>query len=472
MGLRFYKRFKILPGLSLNLSGSGISASFGPRGAKLTVGPRGVWSSLGLPGTGLSYREKLDSSGRRQTTSGKAPAPLDPSKLSPEALEIMQSVVDGKDGVTKTLNTGDEVLSYWEKVKTLPGAHMVHPDTGRRMTDAQVRAFARKVDREAAIKKLSREIAEEEAKLCDAVRYWHPLPQIPAWDTYVEEYENLLAAPFPEPVPAPPEPLVENDEWTRLVEGERKKLFLHRLLGGIFRGWFSKIAEGKAKKLWPVHWAGLEARCQGALRQHECAVRLHAEREAQWRERCAQEAAELYNLMSGENTEYLLGVAGEAIEDLALPFEADARVMMNDDTGLYLDIDLPEIENVVPKTVREVSASGSVKSSRRSGHDLHEPYAELVLGHCLNLAAKLFVELPRLQVAHLAAYTRRGEVEEYVFEASIGRDAMTSLARQSPGKLPELISALKADHAVYEIGEDGNLKKIPQPAWTTDKREG
>lgn len=466
MGLRFYRRLKILPGLSLNLSGSGLSASFGPRGAKLTVGPRGVFGSVGIPGTGLSYREKLDSKARSSARTRSAPPPLDPSKLTPEALEIMQAVVDGKDGVTKSLNTGQEVLSYWEKVKTLPGAYMIHPETGRRMSDAQVRAFAKKVDREAAVKKLTQEIAEEEAKLEDAVRYWHPLPQIPAWESYVQEYENLLGSPFPDPAPVPPQPLVESDAWNRLLASEKAKIALHRFLGRIFAGWYARLAEKRAKNVWPNYWAGLQARHEGALRQHEAAVRSHAEREASWRERCETEAEELHALMSGENKEALLARACEAIDDLELPFEADAQVMLEDDVSVCLDIDLPEIENVVPHTVRTVSATGSIKSSKRSGHELCEPYAELVFGHSLNLAAKLFIELPRLQTVKLAAYTHRKSGDEYVLECTVTREAMTRIAVSAPEKLADLISSLVETQAVYELGADSGLKAIGKPAWT------
>lgn len=465
MGLRFYRRFKILPGLSLNLSGSGLSASFGPRGAKLTVGPRGVWSSLGVPGTGLSYREKLDSKARPPARTQSAPPPLDPSTLAPEALEIMQAVADGKEGVTKSLNTGQEVLSYWERVKTLPGAYMIHPQTGRRMSDAQVRAFAKKIDREAAIKKLTQEIAEEEARLEDAVRYWHPLPQVPAWESYMQEYENLLGSPFPDPAPVAPQALDENNAWSQLLAVERAKIPLQRFLGRIFARWYASAAEKRAEKLWPSYWAGLQARYEGALRQHEAAVRAHAEREASWRARCEAEAGELYALMSGENKEALLATACDAMDDLALPFEADTRVVLEDDLGVYLDIDLPEIENVVPQTLRAVSATGSIKSSKRSGHELYEPYAELVFGHCLNLAAKLFIELPSLQTVKLAAYTHRKSGDEYVLECTVTRKAMTKIAISAPEKIADLLSCLVETQAVYELAPDSSLKAIGKPAW-------
>lgn len=59
MGLRFQKRVQLFPGVRLNFSRSGISATLGVRGASMTVGRDGVYANLGLPGSGLSYREKV-----------------------------------------------------------------------------------------------------------------------------------------------------------------------------------------------------------------------------------------------------------------------------------------------------------------------------------------------------------------------------------------------------------------------------
>lgn len=60
MGLRFSKRIKLMPGVRLNLGLRGVSLSAGPRGASVTVGKRGIFGNVGLPGTGLSYRTRLD----------------------------------------------------------------------------------------------------------------------------------------------------------------------------------------------------------------------------------------------------------------------------------------------------------------------------------------------------------------------------------------------------------------------------
>jgi hypothetical protein len=56
--LRFFRRVKLLPGLTLNLSKSGPSLSMGVRGAHVTVGRHGVRRTVGIPGTGLFYTSR------------------------------------------------------------------------------------------------------------------------------------------------------------------------------------------------------------------------------------------------------------------------------------------------------------------------------------------------------------------------------------------------------------------------------
>ena len=57
MGLRFQRRIRIAPGVRLNLSKSGIGASVGRTDLRLGVdAQRRKYFSVGLPGTGLSYR--------------------------------------------------------------------------------------------------------------------------------------------------------------------------------------------------------------------------------------------------------------------------------------------------------------------------------------------------------------------------------------------------------------------------------
>jgi len=83
MSWRFRKTFKVLPGVKLNLTRHGLSATLGAAPFSVNVGPRGVYRNLSIPGTGLSSRERLvipsSQPSRYQpqpTEQGVSPSPL------------------------------------------------------------------------------------------------------------------------------------------------------------------------------------------------------------------------------------------------------------------------------------------------------------------------------------------------------------------------------------------------------------
>ena len=59
MGFKFRKRIKIAPGLSINISKSGVSTSIGGKGSTINIGKKGVTATNSLPGTGISHSQKL-----------------------------------------------------------------------------------------------------------------------------------------------------------------------------------------------------------------------------------------------------------------------------------------------------------------------------------------------------------------------------------------------------------------------------
>ena len=60
MGFRFQKRITIFPGLKINLSKRGVSASVGVRGAQITKGHGQTRLTVGLPGSGLSHSRVIN----------------------------------------------------------------------------------------------------------------------------------------------------------------------------------------------------------------------------------------------------------------------------------------------------------------------------------------------------------------------------------------------------------------------------
>lgn len=69
MGLRFRKSIKICKGVRMNLSGSGIGLSVGGKGFRYSVNSRGRrTTTVGIPGTGISYSTSSGGAKRRGTS--------------------------------------------------------------------------------------------------------------------------------------------------------------------------------------------------------------------------------------------------------------------------------------------------------------------------------------------------------------------------------------------------------------------
>lgn len=125
MSFRFWRRIRLAPGVTLNLSKSTASLSVGPRGAKYTISPRGNRATAGLTGTGLFYTVH----DRKRTECGDAaPAPSVPQRdrLKLGFFQRLVTPAEEKhfvDGLS-ALNDGDQdaALTALEKAVHLPDA--------------------------------------------------------------------------------------------------------------------------------------------------------------------------------------------------------------------------------------------------------------------------------------------------------------------------------------------------------------
>lgn len=125
MSFRFWRRIRLAPGVTLNLSKSTASLSVGPRGAKYTISPRGNRATAGLTGTGLFYTVH----DRKRTECGDAvPAPSVPQRdrLKLGFFQRLVTPAEEKHFVEglSALNDGnqDAALTALEKAVHLPDA--------------------------------------------------------------------------------------------------------------------------------------------------------------------------------------------------------------------------------------------------------------------------------------------------------------------------------------------------------------
>lgn len=92
MSWRFRHSFKIIPGVHLNLSRSGLSASIGGAPFTLNVGPRGVVGTASLPGTGISYRHQFGGAPNGFPHSSSTPPTPEAASTSPPLMPTPSSV--------------------------------------------------------------------------------------------------------------------------------------------------------------------------------------------------------------------------------------------------------------------------------------------------------------------------------------------------------------------------------------------
>ncbi len=125
MAFRFWRRVRLAPGVTLNLSKSTASLSLGPRGAKYTISPRGNRTTVGLPGTGLFYTVH---DRQRAGRGGAAPAPSVPQRDRLKLGFFQRLMTPAKeksfiDGI-RALNGGDQdaALAALEDADDLPDA--------------------------------------------------------------------------------------------------------------------------------------------------------------------------------------------------------------------------------------------------------------------------------------------------------------------------------------------------------------
>jgi len=124
--VRFRKSLKIMPGVRVNLSKSGVSTSFGGRGATVNVSKRGVRSTLSVPGTGLSW------SSMSGWAEGKQSLPAD------EIEHLRRAAVKAIGDVAKEAEKTSGIETKINRaISTLNG--------GRGLTHAKVQTFEKRI---------------------------------------------------------------------------------------------------------------------------------------------------------------------------------------------------------------------------------------------------------------------------------------------------------------------------------------
>jgi hypothetical protein len=224
-----------------------------------------------------------------------------------------------------------------------------------------------------------------------------------------------------------------------------------------------KEAVPSSRREWPSEKLRLDE-------QHRRNLEAHSERrriaEEQWVDAERARIAELKRLLVGE-LDAVERAVSEQVAQLDFPFEADCAIGVDDEDHVMIDIDLPEIEDVVPETELSVLKDGSLKEVKRKASARNEAYGTLVIGIAFTVAASAFSSAPTLRTVTVAGHTQRKSrtsldaVDAYVYEVRFRREAFASL----DGRRLDPMDAVRRLDSRIDIAPNGVLKKLPEPSW-------
>lgn len=189
MGLRFRKSFKIAPGVRVNLNKKSASISVGTKGARITKSTSGrTTTTVGIPGTGISYSQSHTSKRKTSSTVNKASADTLPTDGSRKERVKYPPRKPATYTPPAEKPTADESQTPVEPVDAMMAAYEKNPK-GYKLSMKITRVFAPLLCIMAAILMLASPIISSIIYLCGI--WLSTLPR-----TFKEQQNNQPITPF------------------------------------------------------------------------------------------------------------------------------------------------------------------------------------------------------------------------------------------------------------------------------------
>ncbi|MCH8500792.1 MAG: DUF4236 domain-containing protein [Aliidiomarina sp.] len=419
MAFRFQRRVRIFPGVRLNFGKTGVSVSAGIRGASVTAGRRGVYGNVGAPGTGMSYRTRLDKSKAHQRRASRAANNrlTGAGKITLECDERGKLSMFNEDG---TAASNALVRHIWEH------------------HEAQVFAF----------------LQQERNRINDdhdlLVNIHHDTPSL---SVSPPEYEVV---DYTQPEPKPP---VLPDLPSEPAATPQR--FWHRLLPSLEKRRCENNAAQHTR--WKAEYGVIE-------QQRAELTEVYSVKLASWRnekslhegEQKALHEAFAEDLRNDPN--FMSNVLEQELSQLDWPRETqvDFEIM---DGQLKLDVDLPTADTFPSKSAEFNNAQRRLLVREKSATQQRLEYARHVHGVVFRIAGVAFVTLPSIDELEVSAYTQTVsaatgfEVDEYLLSVMITRQQWATLNLEQLESI-DLVRALEQFNLKRDMTKTGIFRPI------------
>lgn len=388
MAIRFHRSIKIAKGVRLNISKRGLGVSIGPKGMKISSGPSGVYSNIGIPGTGLYSRTKLSGpSNQKQKTVGTRPT----------AQTVMKNF---------TVNTSIDEQTGAEEITLLDGGTVVtDPSLLRKVrSDTGFKEHLQRV-REQTIA-----VIEEKTRVLVEI-HKHSTP-LPNWKEIREQAESQT-----------PEHYVKEEFTIKKPDATELHQRLEDEASKAVKGFFS-LKKKREEYVDQRIDAFVAAEVNAWQKEKDEFEKAESESERSVNQQYQQEFASWKEEMQATfkpTVEYLEEKLDQQLSEIQLPVEFSLSFeVLENGKAIYLDIDLPEIEDYPQKKARILS-TGKISVKDKAIKEKKAEYLRSISGMSIYFASMAFALSPAIEEVIISGYTQRvnkasGNVEdEYVY---------------------------------------------------------
>jgi hypothetical protein len=404
MGFRFRKSIRLAPGVRLNFGKRGLSISAGVKGASVTLGSRGTYANMSIPGTGISYRTRVGGASEARRLERQQ------HRLEREMqrLEAEQRRLEALANVKLRLNDD--------------GSIAVEDAFGNPLSRADMRLLWEQKE------SLVREWLQANADTINGdvellTRIHEDTPDANAEPEYV-------AQPFEDPKPEEP------SLATMEVRPEKEVLPPLSFFSRLFANRRTKHAQEQARlaqeyehalNVWENHCAQKKALYESEVAAWKQATVNWEARKREHEANELQKAAD-YSRVLREDLGLMNSTLEKALESLTWPRETVVDfAIANDGKDVWLDVDLPEIEDLPQRVASLAASERKLNIKSKSQKQLRQEYATHVHGIAFRLAGMVFASLPSSEKVVVSGYSQRldkatGRIkDDYLYSVRIDR---------------------------------------------------
>ena len=408
MGVRFRKSVKICKGVKVNFSKSGASLSLGGRGHSYNFGSKGVKQTLGIPGTGISYRSNIlgkssshkshssrSSSSYRSTSSSRSTVNV-PSNVRIVMDSDGRIVIQNANGVPIT----DE--SVLRKVKSTDAYRLTKQNLESQRQQLLSQAYAESV--------------EENDKFINIHRM---SPMVDSRDEYIRVLETLAPPVYQIPPYTTPAPTIESIRMQLANEAQTA------VTGNVFK--IGKLRKQYVEEHYQSRYSAAVAEWeQSKNAYYQEQKQIEISENARFQKLYEENKAYMEALIRGDS-EVVCDAIENWVSSCELPLEFNVDYEWFPERNLvFLDVDLPEIEDL-PDTELTRLASGNLREKKKTQATLKQEYVTLVLGLSIFISANVFNVSPAIHAIAVSGYTQRrdktGSInDDYVYSIKFSRE--------------------------------------------------